>query len=173
MKSREEIFNSLKHMISEMFEIVPGDISLPAHLQHDLDIDSIDAVDLMVKLRELTGKRINPEDFKNALDGTGRGGHSLQDVQRLNMPEPSYGRVPRRQALRLCGLGKVRARAAKAKAVVMTQRLWEKDHSESSDQELERRKPQCTWGTCRYLEHRATPQSGRAVGFFTAAQPSC
>ena len=66
MKSREEIFNSLRHMISEMFEIAPGDISLPAHLQHDLDIDSIDAVDLMVKLRELTGKRINPEDFKNA-----------------------------------------------------------------------------------------------------------
>ena len=66
MKSREEIFQYLKETISEMFEIAPGDISLSAHLNQDLDIDSIDAVDLMVKLRELTGRRINPEDFKNA-----------------------------------------------------------------------------------------------------------
>ena len=43
-----------------------------ANLSEDLDIDSIDAVDLMVRLRDITGKRINPEDFKNA--------HTIQDV---------------------------------------------------------------------------------------------
>jgi acyl carrier protein len=66
MKSREDIFDSLQQMISEMFEIAPERISLTAHLYQDLDIDSIDAVDLMVRLRELTGRRINPEDFKSA-----------------------------------------------------------------------------------------------------------
>ena len=39
-------------------------ISLDAHLYQDLDLDSIDAVDLVVKLREITGKKIEPDAFK-------------------------------------------------------------------------------------------------------------
>jgi acyl carrier protein len=35
-----------------------------ANLYSDLDIDSIDAVDLAVKFKELTGKRLQPEVFK-------------------------------------------------------------------------------------------------------------
>lgn len=66
MRNREEIFHTLKNLMSGMFEIDPDEISLTASLQGDLDIDSIDAVDLMVKLREVTGRRIQPEDFKNA-----------------------------------------------------------------------------------------------------------
>jgi acyl carrier protein len=66
MKSREEIFHTLQQILSEMFELAPEDIALTASLSLDLDLDSIDAVDLMVKLREITGRRINPEDFKNA-----------------------------------------------------------------------------------------------------------
>ena len=66
MKTQEEIFATLKQIMSEMFELAPEDIVLDANLGQDLDIDSIDAVDLMVRLREITGKRINPEDFKNA-----------------------------------------------------------------------------------------------------------
>ena len=31
----------------------------------DLDIDSIDAVDLVVEIRKITGKQITPDDFKN------------------------------------------------------------------------------------------------------------
>jgi len=66
MKTQEEIFATLKQIMSEMFELAPDNIVLDANLGDDLDIDSIDAVDLMVRLREITGKRINPEDFKNA-----------------------------------------------------------------------------------------------------------
>ncbi|WP_045224516.1 acyl carrier protein [Methyloterricola oryzae] len=66
MKSREDIFESLQQMITDMFEVAPEKITLTANLNQDLDIDSIDAVDLMVRLRELTGRRINPEDFKSA-----------------------------------------------------------------------------------------------------------
>jgi acyl carrier protein len=65
MQNRDEIFHQLKTLISEMFEIDAEAISLTASLSRDLDIDSIDAVDLMVKLREVTGRRIQPEDFKN------------------------------------------------------------------------------------------------------------
>lgn len=66
MKTREEIFSTLKQLMSEMFDLPAADIVPDASLGQDLDIDSIDAVDLMVRLREITGKRINPEDFKNA-----------------------------------------------------------------------------------------------------------
>lgn len=66
MKNREDIFHTLQKLISEMFEIEADEISPTASLNQDLDIDSIDAVDLMVKLREVTGRRIQPEDFKNA-----------------------------------------------------------------------------------------------------------
>jgi len=72
MKTQEEIFATLRQIMSEMFELAPNDIALDANLRQDLDIDSIDAVDLMVRLREITGKRINPEDFKNA--------RTIQDV---------------------------------------------------------------------------------------------
>ncbi len=66
MKTKEEILSTLRQLMSEMFELTPEDIVPGANLSQDLDIDSIDAVDLMVRLRDITGRRINPEDFKNA-----------------------------------------------------------------------------------------------------------
>ena len=35
-----------------------------ARLYEELDLDSIDALDLVVKLQELTGRRISPQEFK-------------------------------------------------------------------------------------------------------------
>ncbi|MBS4050266.1 acyl carrier protein [Methylomonas rivi] len=72
MKTQEDVFIFLQAIMADMFELSPADIVPTANLSTDLDIDSIDAVDLMVRLRELTGKRINPEDFKNA--------RTIQDV---------------------------------------------------------------------------------------------
>lgn len=66
MKTQEDVFKFLQEIMADMFELSPEDIVPSANLSTDLDIDSIDAVDLMVRLRELTGKRINPEDFKSA-----------------------------------------------------------------------------------------------------------
>lgn len=66
MKSREDLLQTLQDILAEMFELNPRDITLDSHLKQDLDIDSIDAVDLMVKLRDVTGHRIQPDDFKNA-----------------------------------------------------------------------------------------------------------
>ena len=64
MKTRDEILAKLQEIFEEMFEIDPGDVTLEAHLYNDLDIDSIDAVDLVVTLKKLTGKKINPDEFK-------------------------------------------------------------------------------------------------------------
>lgn len=63
--SKEEIMPELSGILVEMFEVDPADVTPDAHLADDLDIDSIDAVDLIVRLKELTGKKIAPEDFKS------------------------------------------------------------------------------------------------------------
>lgn len=64
MNTREEIFEKLKTILVESFELNPTEIVESADLYEDLDIDSIDAVDLMIGLKDLTGKKIEPDDFK-------------------------------------------------------------------------------------------------------------
>jgi len=65
MKSRDEIFSHVVGLMSDMFELDPNNLHEEAQLYDDLDIDSIDAVDLIVELKSYTGKKIAPEDFKN------------------------------------------------------------------------------------------------------------
>ncbi len=62
--TNEELFAMLSNILEEAFEVEADDITLEANLYEDLDLDSIDAVDLVVKLREQTGKKIEPDDFK-------------------------------------------------------------------------------------------------------------
>lgn len=63
--SRNEVFAELSRYLRDAFE-VPGDkISLDARLFEDLDLDSIDAVDLVVKLQDYTGKKIQVAEFKS------------------------------------------------------------------------------------------------------------
>jgi acyl carrier protein len=66
MKNREEILKAIKEIMVEMFEMDEQAITLEARLYEDLDFDSIDAVDMIVRLKELTGKAVKPEDFKTA-----------------------------------------------------------------------------------------------------------
>jgi acyl carrier protein len=66
MNNREEILAAIKKIMVELFEIDGQAITLEARLYEDLDFDSIDAVDMIVKLKEMTGKTIKPEDFKSA-----------------------------------------------------------------------------------------------------------
>jgi acyl carrier protein len=40
-------------------------VSLEARLKEELDLDSIDAVDLVVRLQELTSRKLSPEEFKS------------------------------------------------------------------------------------------------------------
>jgi acyl carrier protein len=62
--SREQIFSELKRELCALFELTPEQITPKARLYDDLDLDSIDAVDLAVRLQDLTKKRIRPEQFK-------------------------------------------------------------------------------------------------------------
>jgi acyl carrier protein len=64
MRTEEEIHAKLREVLVELFEIDPAKITPEANLYTDLDIDSIDAVDLVIQLKEITGKKIQPEEFK-------------------------------------------------------------------------------------------------------------
>ena len=63
--TKEDIYLILVDMLPEMFELDSSKITPDANLYSDLDIDSIDAVDIAVRLKELTGKRMQPEVFKS------------------------------------------------------------------------------------------------------------
>lgn len=60
-----QVLAKLRELLADKFEVDPARITPEADLYRDLDLDSIDAVDLVIKLQEMTGKRIKPEEFKS------------------------------------------------------------------------------------------------------------
>ena len=62
--NKDEITVWIIDMLHEMFEIDKATITPQSNLYTDLDIDSIDAVDIVVKLNQMTGKRIQPDVFR-------------------------------------------------------------------------------------------------------------
>ncbi|HCE2444777.1 acyl carrier protein [Vibrio parahaemolyticus] len=61
--NKDQVFEQVKDALVELFEIDANDIQPDAHLYQDLDLDSIDAVDLVVHLQNVTGKKIKPAEF--------------------------------------------------------------------------------------------------------------
>jgi acyl carrier protein len=62
--SRDQLQAWVIDLLADMFELDKAELTADSNLYADLDIDSIDAVDLAVKLKQLTGKRLQPEVFK-------------------------------------------------------------------------------------------------------------
>ena len=58
------ILEQLRTVLAAEFEIEPELITMDAHLLDDLDIDSIDAIDILARLRDLTGKDLAAEALK-------------------------------------------------------------------------------------------------------------
>lgn len=63
--TKDDIFLKIVEILHKTFEIEPERITPQARLGEDLDIDSIDAVDLIVQLKPLVGRRLQPEAFKS------------------------------------------------------------------------------------------------------------
>lgn len=59
-----EVFDHLRKTLVELFDVDADSVTPEARLYEDLDIDSIDAVDMVVELKRFTGRRIDPDDFK-------------------------------------------------------------------------------------------------------------
>ena len=62
--SEQEIFDFLKEALVDFFEIDASKITMESHLYEDLEIDSIDAIDLMDHIKKKMGYRLEPADFK-------------------------------------------------------------------------------------------------------------
>lgn len=64
MQTRDEVFATLRDALVELFELDAERVTLDANLYQDLEIDSIDAVDLIDHIKRQTGKKIAAEEFK-------------------------------------------------------------------------------------------------------------
>ena len=62
--SKDEILEKVCDVLVETFELNRSDISPQSNLYTELDLDSIDAVDLVITLQEMTDKKVDPESFK-------------------------------------------------------------------------------------------------------------
>jgi acyl carrier protein len=61
-----QILAELRSMMIELFDIQAERVVPEARLIDDLDLDSIDAIDMAARLQELTGRRV-PEDALKAI----------------------------------------------------------------------------------------------------------
>ena len=62
---REELFKHFKETLAKEFECDESKIVPEARFYEDLDLDSIDAVDLIVRLRNERNIQVSSEDFKS------------------------------------------------------------------------------------------------------------
>lgn len=62
--SNEQIHEKVVEILSDSFELDPASIQPESTLYEELDLDSIDAVDIFVQLRDITGRRPDPEKAK-------------------------------------------------------------------------------------------------------------
>ena len=76
--TREEILQKMQDILTEEFELERSAVTPEAKLYEDLELDSIDAVDLLVKMKEFIPGKIDPESFKKA--------RTVQDVVEVLFP---------------------------------------------------------------------------------------
>jgi acyl carrier protein len=62
--NKDQLYRRISEILQNTFGIDPAKISMESRLGEDLDIDSIDAVDLIVQLKPLIGGNLQPEAFK-------------------------------------------------------------------------------------------------------------
>ena len=70
--TKEEVFQKFQDILITDFEIDKELIKAETKLYDDLELDSIDLVDLVVKMKEHLSGNIEPEKFKKAV--------TIQDV---------------------------------------------------------------------------------------------
>lgn len=63
--SEAEIYQEIINLLVKLFELDPSEIKPESKLYEELDLDSIDAVDVVVQLQKQIGKKIEPELFRS------------------------------------------------------------------------------------------------------------
>ncbi|OOH90645.1 acyl carrier protein [Pasteurellaceae bacterium 15-036681] len=63
--TEQEIQKVLTDALVSLFEVDESKITLETNLYEDLEIDSIDAIDLIDYIKRQTGYKLQAEDFRN------------------------------------------------------------------------------------------------------------
>ncbi len=59
-----EVENKIKGILASEFDVDEAKLTPETDLFTELDLDSIDAVDLVVRIQQETGKKVDPADFR-------------------------------------------------------------------------------------------------------------
>lgn len=62
---KNDIYQEITGLLVKLFELDADDITPESRLYEDLELDSIDAVDMVVHLQKRIGRKIKPEIFKS------------------------------------------------------------------------------------------------------------
>jgi acyl carrier protein len=86
LMTKEEVFAHVSRVLVDSFDLGAAQLRPDAHLIDDLDLDSIDAIDLVVSLEEVTGLDVSEEELKSI--------RVVQDIVDLVHRKQSETRVP-------------------------------------------------------------------------------
>ncbi len=89
--SREEALSTIVEILADSFELDPKKITPSSTLYEELDLDSIDAIDIFTQLRELTGRRPDPADARKVRTVDELIDFVFAEIDKTNagVPEPS------------------------------------------------------------------------------------
>jgi acyl carrier protein len=62
---KDAIYEKIKELMVSEFKLDADSISLEKHLNDDLQLESLDIVDLLLRLSDYMGKKIDPTLFKD------------------------------------------------------------------------------------------------------------
>jgi len=65
--TKDDILSKMQEILSDEFQLDRDTVTPEAKLYEDLELDSIDAVDLLVKMKEFMPGKVDPELFKKAV----------------------------------------------------------------------------------------------------------
>jgi acyl carrier protein len=63
--TRDEIFEEIQRAMAGLFDLEPTSVTWDSRLADDLDLDSIDAIDLIIKMQDITGCRLDQEAMRS------------------------------------------------------------------------------------------------------------
>jgi acyl carrier protein len=76
--SETELLEKMREILAQDFDVDPASVIPGARFAEDLDLDSIDAIDLLIKMKQYTNGKVDPVLFKNA--------RTIQDIITILLP---------------------------------------------------------------------------------------
>lgn len=103
--TRDEIYEEIVQILTDSFELERDEIQPESTLYDQLGLDSIDAVDIFVQLRDVTGRRPDPQEAKQVSTVAELVDFVLRELERAEQGEPEPGTAMPEQASKQSSTG--------------------------------------------------------------------